>query len=85
MPKKPRLRQFFLRRFRHIPIRVVIVGIVIIIFIGRYFSLRTFIFIKNSKNYPHDEAGEVSFPRNMVVDGIFRINTPNQTAVKENH
>ena len=86
MSEVPRLRQLLFWRFGDVPIGDFIVEIVVIIFVFiRFFALWTFVAIDDGEGYSHYESREVSFPRDMVFDGIFRIDAPDETSVKEYH
>ena len=85
-PEIPRLSQIFLGWFGDVPIWVFIVEIVVIIFvIIRFFALRAFVAIDYGEGYSHYESREVTFPRDVIFDGIFRIDAPDETSVKKNH
>ena len=40
---------------------------------------------ERARNSSHDKSCEMPFPRDVVLDGVFRINAPNQTAIKKHH
>ena len=82
MSEISRLCQFLFRGLGDIPIGVFIIQIIVVIVcVVALFTLRAFIFVKNGKDYSHDEAGEVSLPRYVVLDGIFRIQSPDEAAI----
>ena len=85
-PEIPRLSQIFLGRFGDVPIWVFIVEIIVVIFVFiGFFALWTFVAIDYGEGDSHYESGEVPFPRDVIFDGIFRIDAPDETSVKKNH
>ena len=82
MSEISRLCQFLLWGLGDVPIGVFIIQIIVVIVsVVGLFTLGTFIFVKNGKDDSHDEAGEMSLPRDVVLYGVFRIQSPDEAAI----